>query len=55
MFWFHLAATAWLTIGALSLIIYLRTWVDTPPLWFWPVIILAWPMVWTGGIIHPLR
>lgn len=45
----------WLIIGMAALRMYLNTWVDTPPIWFWPIIVVFWPAVFTGGIIHPLR
>lgn len=44
----------WLALGVLSLIIYIETWTDTPALWWWPYLIMCWPIIWTGGIVHPL-
>lgn len=55
MEWLIWLGAAWFTMGVYSLYVYLRTWTDKPPLWFWPIIIVFWPAVWTGGIIHPLR
>jgi hypothetical protein len=45
----------WLAFGVVSLVLYLSHWRDKPPIWYWPVIILLWPMVFSGGIIHPMR
>lgn len=51
-----LIAAAWIVMGVFSLVVYIRTWTDVPPLWFCPIIVLfLWPWVWRGGIIHPLR
>ena len=38
----------WLALGVASLVVYIKTWTDTPPHWFWPVIVVAWPLVWGG-------
>jgi hypothetical protein len=55
MTWIVVMAALWIAMGIFSLVVYLRTWTDKPPLWFWPIIVLLWPLVWTGGIIHPLH
>lgn len=45
----------WLGMGAFSLVMYLRYWVDTPAIWWWPYLIMCWPIMWMGGIVHPLH
>lgn len=44
----------WLGLGIASLVIYIQTWTDTPAIWWWPYLIMDWPLIWTGGLVHPL-
>lgn len=45
----------WLGLGVFSLVIYIRTWTDTPAIWWWPYLVACWPIMWLGGIVHPLN
>jgi hypothetical protein len=45
----------WIVLGVISLVIYIGTWTDAPAIWWWPYLIACWPIMWTGGIVHPLN
>jgi hypothetical protein len=45
----------WLALGIVSLVVYINTWTDKPAIWWWPYLIMCWPIIWSGGLVHPLR
>lgn len=44
----------WLGMGVFSLYVYVSEWTDTPAIWWWPYLVMCWPIIWSGGIVHPL-
>lgn len=55
MFWLEIGAALYLAMGVYSCWMYLTTWNVITPIWVWPIIVLTWPLVWTGGIVYPFR